>query len=203
MKKLALITGICLIAWPAFAQVEFGVKAGMNLTNISADMLAGDYQITSNPGSKVGYHAGGMIRASLFGIFIQPELVFTSVASEFMLTDQNTMIEQIAKQRVGRVDVPLIVGAKLGNLHLGLGPVASIIVSDKSDLTKVTGYKTTMKSATIGYQLGLGLDFWKMGFDVRYEGNLSNLGDQIDIGGQTMNFDTRARQVILSLSYRF
>ena len=203
MKRVTLLFAFCLSAATIFAQLDLGLKAGLNLTNISGEMLTTDYHIVSSQGSKLGYHAGGFLRATLFGIYIQPELVFTSIASEFTVTDQNTSIEQLAKQRIGRVDVPLIVGVKLGTLRMGLGPVGSIIVSDKSDLTDITGYETKLKSATFGYQLGVGLDIRKVGLDIRYEGNLSKLGDHMVVGGQQVNFDSRARQVIFSLSYRF
>jgi hypothetical protein len=205
MRKSTLLAVFCLVALPGFSQLDFGVKGGFNLTNISADVMAGDYRIVSNPGSKFGYHAGAFLRATLFGLYIQPELLFTSVASEFSVTEQgiDPPVELIAKQRIGRIDLPVIVGVRLGTLRLGAGPVGSIIVSDNSELTDLTTYETSLKSATIGYQLGIGLDVWKAGFDVRYEGNLSKLGDQIDAGGIPVEFDSRAKQVILSLSFRF
>ncbi len=111
--------------------------------------------------------------------------------------------EQLVKQKIGRMDVPVLVGVKLGTFRLGLGPVGSIIVSDQSDLTDITGYEATLKSATFGYQLGAGLDIWKLGIDLRYEGNLTKLGDQLDIGGHTINLDNRVRQIIISLAINF
>lgn len=204
MKRVIIVLAFCMAAVSAFSQLEFGLKGGLNLTNISADMTAGDYTIVSNPGSGLGYHIGGFMRASLFGIFIQPELLLTSIASEYTVTDlANSLPDQLAKQRIGRLDVPLMVGVKLGSLHIGLGPVGSLILSEKSDLTDITDYETSLKSATIGFQAGAGLDVWKLGFDVRYEGNLSKLGDEIVVAGQPVNFDSRARQVILSVSFRF
>jgi hypothetical protein len=203
MKKITLISAFCLLAITLSAQLDFGLKAGLNLTNISGEVLTDDYRIKSNNGSKIGYHGGVFMRATLIGIFIQPELLFSSVATEYTVTDVNTSLETLAKQRIGRIDVPVIVGARLGGLRLGVGPVASIIVSEKSDLTDITGYETSLKSATIGYQLGAGMDVWKFGFDFRYEGSLSKLGDQILVGGTPVKFDSRARQIILSVSYRF
>jgi hypothetical protein len=203
MKRITLLAAFCLLGLSAFSQLEFGVKGGLNLTNIMLDMETVDYKIKSNPGSQIGYHVGGLMRASLFGIFFQPELVFTSIATEYTVTDLNTTIDEIAKQRIGRIDIPLLFGAKLGTLRLGVGPIASFIVSNETNLSDLTGYETTLKSATIGYQLAAGLDIWKVGLDIRYEGNLSQLGDHIEVGGQQVNFDSRAKQVILSVSYIF
>ncbi len=203
MRKITLFAVFCFVAFPAFSQLDLGIKGGLNLTNISIDMQAGDYYIKSKPGSQIGYHAGGLLRASLFGIYVQPELLFTSIASEFTVTDQNTADEEIASQRTGRIDLPVLFGFRLGTLRLGIGPVGSIIVSDKSELTDITGYETKLKSATFGYQVGIGLDIKKAGFDIRYEGSLSRLGDEIVVGGQPVDFDSKARQLIFSLSYRF
>lgn len=204
IRRLSLLAAtICLIAMNSHAQTEFGIKAGLNLTNIKTDMPAGNYQIKSSSGSKLGYHAGGFIRASLFGIYIQPELLFTSIASEYSVTNPTTTLDTLAKQRIGRIDIPLLIGARLGNLRLGVGPVGSIIVSDKNDLSDLPGFETEIKTATIGYQVGVGLDIRKFGLDLRYEGNLSQLGDRIVVGGQSFDFDSRAKQVIFSLSYRF
>jgi hypothetical protein len=203
MKRIILLTCILAAAFAVNAQLDFGVKGGLNLTNIKTDTRAGDYQITSNPGSKLGYHAGGFMRVSLLGLYIQPELVFTSVATDYSVKDLNTSVNRIASQRIGRVDLPVLIGARLGTLRLGLGPVGSVIISDKSELKDITGYDAKLKSATFGYQVGVGLDVWKAGLDLRYEGNLSKLGDEIMVAGQPVKFDSRAKQVIFSLSFRF
>jgi hypothetical protein len=203
MKKRLLLAILGMLTTVVHAQIDLGVKGGLSMTNIKTNTSAGDYQITSQSRSQLGYHAGVFLHAALFGMFIQPELVFTSVASEFTVTDIHTFAEQLAQQRIGRIDAPVLVGAKLGNLRLALGPVGSIIVSDHNELTDITGYETKVKSATIGYQVGVGLDIWKAGIDIRYEGNLSKLGDQIVVGGEAVKFDSRAKQVIFSLSYRF
>ncbi len=203
MKRITLLAAFCLLGLSAYCQLDFGVKGGLNLTNITLDMETVDYKIKSNPGSQIGYHVGGLMRASLFGIFFQPELVFTSIATEYTVTDLNTSLEGLADQRIGRVDIPLLFGAKLGSLRFGVGPVASFVVSNESNLTDITGYEATLKSATIGYQLGAGLNIWKIGVDIRYEGNLSQLGDHSTVGGQQVNFDSRAKQVIFSVSYIF
>ena len=63
MKRIFLLALGTMMALALNAQLEFGLKGGLNLTNIKTDMRAGDYQITSNPGSKLGYHFGGYIRS--------------------------------------------------------------------------------------------------------------------------------------------
>jgi hypothetical protein len=206
MKRIILISTLAMMALSLFAQLDFGIKAGLNISNVKAsEVLTDDYRINPAANGSLGYHVGGFLRASLVGIFIQPELYFSSISSEYKVEDLSGTgtVQELAKQKIGRMDIPVLIGAKLGAFRLGLGPVGSIIVSDQSDLTDLTGYEATLKSATFGYQIGAGADIWKFCIDLRYEGNLTKLGDQINIGGQTLNLDDRMRQVIISLGFKF
>jgi hypothetical protein len=204
MKKLIVLVLFTLIAHCMMGQIDLGVKAGINISNFKTnEVLTTDYRINSSANGSLGYHAGAFLRASLFGVFIQPELIFTSISSEFVVEELATTTQELAKQSIGRVDMPVIIGAKLGNLRLGLGPVGSVIISDNSDLKDISGYEAKIKSATIGYQLGAGFDIWKIVFDFRYESNLSKLGDYIDTGTVNEKFDSRAKQIIFSLGFRF
>jgi len=206
MKKIILISSLAILFLNSSAQIQFGIKGGLNISNIKAsEILTDDYRINPAASGNLGYHIGGFMRASLVGIFIQPELYFSSIANEFNVEDISGAgtADQLVKQKIGRMDVPILVGVKLGTFRLGLGPVGSIIVSDQSDLTDITGYEATLKSATFGYQLGAGLDIWKLGIDLRYEGGLTKLGDQLNIGGHTINLDNRVRQIIISLAINF
>jgi len=207
MKKIILISSLAILFLNSSAQLQFGIKGGLNRSNIKASeiLIHGEYRINPAASGNLGYHIGGFMRASLVGIFIQPELYFSSIANEFNVEDISGTgtADQLIKQKIGRMDVPVLVGVKLGTFRLGLGPVGSIVISDKSDLTDITGYEATLKSATFGYQLGAGLDIWKLGIDLRYEGGLTKLGDQLDIGGHTINLDNRVRQIIISLAFNF
>ena len=207
MKRIILISFLAIaISWGLSAQLDFGLKGGLNISNIKAsEILTDDYRINPAASGNLGYHVGGFLRASLVGIFIQPELYFSSLSSEYKVEDISGTgtAQELAKQKIGRMDIPVLVGVKLGGFRLGLGPVGSIIVSDQSDLRDITGYESTLKSATFGYQLGAGADIWKICIDLRYEGNLTKMGDHINIGGETLNLDDRVRQVIISLGFKF
>jgi hypothetical protein len=206
MKRIILTSSLAILFLTSYAQIDFGIKGGLNISNVKAsEILTDDYRMNPAASGNLGYHVGGFLRASLAGIFIQPELYFSSIASEYTVEDISGAgtAEQLVKQKIGRLDIPVLVGVKLGTFRLGLGPVGSITLSDQSDLTDITGYEATFKSATFGYQLGAGLDIWKIGIDLRYEGNLTKLGDQLDIGTQTINLDNRVRQIIISLGIYF
>ncbi len=206
MKRIILISGLAIFFMNLSAQIDFGIKGGLNISNVKAsEVLTDDYRINPEASGNLGYHLGGFLRASLVGIFIQPELYFSSISSEYKVEQISGTgtAESVAKQKIGRIDIPVLIGVRLGTFRLGLGPAGSIIVSERSDLTDLTGYETKLKSATFGYQLGAGVDIWKINLDLRYEGNLTKLGDHIDIGGRTVNFDSRVRQILISLGISF
>ncbi len=204
MKSTVFLCAAILFSDGLFAQIDLGAKAGLNISNFkSSEILTQEYSINPAATGSLGYHAGAFLRVSLFGVFVQPELIFTSISSEFTVENISTATEQLAKQTIGRVDVPVLLGAKLGNLRIELGPVGSVIISDKSELKKISGYEEKIKSATVGYQLGGGFDIWRFSIDCRYESNLSRLGDHIDTGSGQIKFDSRAKQLIFSLGFMF
>ncbi len=206
MKRIILISSLAILFLNTSAQMDFGIKGGLNISNIKAsEILTDDYRINPAASGNLGYHIGGFFRASLAGIFIQPELYFSSLSSEFTVEDLSGTgtADQLTKQKIGRIDLPVLVGVKLGTFRLGVGPIGSIIVSEQSNLNEITGYEAALKSATFGYQLGAGADIWRISIDARYEGNLTKLGDHLDIGGETINLDNRVRQIIISLGFYF
>ena len=58
---------------------------------------------------------------------------------------------------------------------------------------------------TMGIQLGVGLEFGRLGIDARYERGLSSIETSFTdkITNSNINFDTRVNQIIIGVSYRF
>ena len=103
-----------------------------------------------------------------------------------------------------KLDIPVLVGFKFGPARVNAGPVASIIIDSKADLIETAGYEEKFKGASFGYQAGVGLDLLKtISLDIRYEGNLSKLGDGVNIEGNDFEFDSRNPQFIFSLGIFF
>ena len=95
MKKVILT--LCLVLGAiqfSQSQIDFGIKAGVNynadsfnaksITNVSNDITG------TNAKSKTGFHAGIWTRFKLpiVGLYIRPELVYTSLKSETSLLGQ-------------------------------------------------------------------------------------------------------------------
>lgn len=210
MKRF-IITACALMLFAGFANAQpfkFGIKAGLSSSKVKFDDLAftgqdGKAYEAVSGNSLVGMHFGIVSRVQLLGLFVQPEIYFASTGGDVKIKDVAANTETIKKQKFSRIDIPVLVGWKFGPARVGLGPVASIIISDKAVLKDYTGYEEQFNKATYGYQVGVGLDLWKLGVDLRYEGSLSKLGDGVKIGSQTRSFDSRNSQFLASVSYYF
>lgn len=210
MKKVFfLLIAISLFA-TANAQIKFGVKGGINSSTIKMDDLitvtqgVEEYSLKGIKTGTVGFHAGIMTRVTLFGVFIQPELYFSSTGGEVEVTEVITQNVSVKKMEFKKLDIPILVGFKFGPARVNAGPVTSIIIDSKADLIETAGYEEKLKGASFGYQAGVGLDILNtISLDVRYEGNLSKLGDGLNIGGNDFEFDSRNPQFIFSLGIFF
>lgn len=207
MKRYSLaLLFVFLTVGMANAQLfKFGVKAGVSSSKVKfSDVDLGNNLIAKEGNSITGMHFGLVSRVQLLGFFVQPELYFSSTGGDIKIVDNTTgVVEAVKTQKFNKIDIPVLVGWKFGPARLGFGPVASIMLSDKAVLKEYTGYDEQFNKATFGYQVGVGLDIWKIGFDLRYEGSLSKLGDGIKVLGQERSFDSRNPQLLASVALYF
>lgn len=217
MKKLVLIAIFIL---PFFmvtqAQIQFGVKGGITSTSIKADDViqvddASDIEELAVKGknSKIGFQGGIMARISIVKLYVQPELLFTSTGGEVevsALLENGDTYSEIREQKYRQLDFPIMLGYKFGPARIQAGPVGTIILGTDPSLDGFRGmdYEEEFNGATWGYQVGVGLDLGKkLTIDVKYEGNLSKLGDGVKIGGETRDFDSRNSQFVASVGIFF
>jgi len=204
MKKLLVILLTVLIAIPAFSQVKFGLKGGAEtLTVPTYDISTGDNNIVAIKDASWGFHAGAFLRFTLFGIYLQPEAVFASNSFEYNVT--TIAGTDILSQKSSRLEIPVLIGFKLGPLRLNAGPSASIQIGSPEALIDDPNFTDMFKGATFGYQAGIGVDLLKkITLDARYGGGLSQkFGDAISIGGQDFKLDHRQNSFILSIGLMF
>jgi len=202
MKKSILILLAVILSSGAFAQFSWGLKAGATSNNFKLEDVNINAQQTIEAAKQAswGFHGGAFIRLSMLGIMIQPEVIFSMAENNMLVTD--TGIEEIRSQKFNKLDVPVLLGVKLGPVRLMAGPAASVMLSSTSDLWEDA--ENCYKTATFGYQAGVGVDILKkITLDVRYEGGLNNFGDEITIGGQTFILDGRNNAILISAGIMF
>jgi hypothetical protein len=211
MKTRAVLL-ISLLLMPAFSfgQIRLGIRGGINISHLKTSketILTGNYKIKYPDCNMLGYHVGLINQIQLFNVFLQPEALYTLTRNDIQVYDLNSATPDQGRsitQNVHRIDFPILLGIKKHILKMGVGPVITFVINDDSDLHEITKYDIEMNKATIGYQACIGLDIKKVAVDFKYEGNLSKLGDGIDFGnGNTMKYDTRVNQFILSVGVFF
>ncbi|MEZ4840801.1 MAG: outer membrane beta-barrel protein [Flavobacteriaceae bacterium] len=210
MKKLVLtVLTLTLTTTISFAQmIDFGAKAGLNY-NFGGDLSevfqeTGDSfeNVITGADNKAGFHVGLWTKIHVLGFYIRPEVVYTElnnsyndpyndIPEEFIDTDLKTK----------KVDIPILIGAKVaGPLHIFGGPSFQYISKTNFNQAEFENIKT--KDFTAGLQLGAGLEFGRLGIDVRWEKGFEN-----DVDGEFLNsnirVDNRPNQIIFGLSYRF
>ena len=215
MKKLFAILYVILVSIPAFSQLKFGLKAGVSTTSLSMPsiktILANNntYTVDALTAAKYGFHGGAFVRLTLFGFYIQPELLFSTRTNEYTVSNTTTpssVTSYVAKQSFNRLDLPVMLGLKLGPIRLNAGPTGSLLINSPKALISNPDVKNNYSKMTFGYQAGLGFDLLgRLTFDLRYEGSLKKYQNQIqNLAGTTkVNLDDRPNAFLLSLGLFF
>jgi hypothetical protein len=188
--------------------LKFGICAGLSSSSVKfndvTNIVSGStsYNIVASK-ALVGYHFGLFSRIKIVNLFIQPELLFTSSGGQVKIQEAGKP-DVLKDQKFNKIDIPVLVGLKFGPARIEAGPLASFMLSQKSNFLDATAYTADFKKAAIGYQAGVGLDFFKtVTLDFKYEGSLSRLGSGITVGGTSYPFSSRNSQLILSIGLFF
>lgn len=203
-----------LLAWTiglqSNAQTVAGVKFGLSAPYISPEDIAVNYDGVNYYDIKVdraayGVHAGLFLEATMGHFFIQPELLFNSSTVNYLVDTLYTFSEASARvtETYRQLDMPLMMGFKAGVLRIGVGPVGHLHVSSESDFDGYEGYQPDFEKFTYGWQAGIGFDFWKLHFDVRYESNQAQFGDHLTFFGKDYDFATDNSRFIGSVGLSF
>lgn len=196
MKKLMLL-GFSLFAINSFAQsIDFGLKAGLVFNaDKGAIKTIGDVYEEKGKGS-VGFQAGAMARIKAGGIYVQPELLYTSFKNEF---DDNGADAEIKKSRL---DIPINVGKTfaMGLVQIQTGPVFSLNFKDTFTADGVDFPDASERDEIgLGWQIGTGVNIKGLNVDLRYEFGLNKNIAKYNIAGAG-EFETENRTNMLNLS---
>jgi hypothetical protein len=214
MKKLIIIVLVVFVSIPAFSQINFGFKVGVSTTSLSMPTIktissgTTSFTVDALTAAKYGFNGGVFVRLTLFGVYLQPELLLSTRTNNYTVQDVTsgqTTPAVIVKQNFNKVDVPVMLGFKLGPLRLNAGPEGSLLINSPKELISNPDYKNNYNRMTVGYQAGVGFDIFKLlTFDLRYEGSLKKYQNQIqNLTGTKFNMDDRQNAFLFSVGLMF
>ena len=210
MKKLflVLIASMFIFTLSNAQLFNYGIKAGIGFSSLKLDDVTGIsdgadvYDLITGDGV-MGYHVGLQTRIKIAMLVIQPELYFNAGGGTLQQVVDNGPTS-VLDVKFSRIDIPLLVGVKLGPARISVGPAGSFVLSETTDLTDIQpDFELFSKAMTWGFQAGLGLDISKLSLDFRYEGSLSKLGESFSVGGTDFALDARPSQWIISVGFWF
>ena len=176
-------------------ETEFGIKGGFNYGatgDLERQTAVDDLTEIVGGKEKSGYHIGFFSRLEILGVFLQPELMYTRLNTEY--EDFNYKIDKI--------DLPVLVGVNVfGPLNIKAGPSFQYILNNDLEDTDLK-IGDVENDITVGYQLGVGANLGSLGFDLRYEGAFTE-NTAFSEEANEFQIDSRPSQWILSLSYAF
>ena len=199
MKKVILV--ICLtlgFSQISNAQLAFGVKAGINYNSNSIKEVSSN--VFRDAKTKTGFHAGiwTRLKVPVLGIYIRPELVYTNLENEIVYIstgDETTHTFQ-------KIDIPVLLGKKIFGIgNIFIGPSFQYILDSDFGIDDISSIDS--KGFTMGLQFGGGVEFGKLGIDIRWERAFSGVGSSfVNNVAQNVNYDTRINQIIIGLSIK-
>lgn len=204
MKKLFLAFVLCFgLSQALSAQIQFGLKGGVNYNSDSFENVKDD--VLNGAESRTGFHAGLWFRGKLpiIGLYLRPEIVYTQLNSDVVYANSINNQSVSTDYKFSKIDVPVLLGTKIFGIgNIFAGPSFQYILASDFGLNDLSEVST--EDFSVGLQFGAGIEFGKLGLEVRWERNFNDnetvfIDDSL---GTQVNFDTRVNQIIIGLAYR-
>lgn len=195
MKKLIVISSLMVFFVQAKSQeISFGARAG-----ISRSSMVQHFADFANTDAITGFTGGFYLKAKILGFFVMPEIMYNQ---------RGNNIQGVGSNTIHYVDVPLLVGKQFFKLfRVNGGPVLQYALASNQLNSSVYDNKSTVNNFVVGLQAGVGVDFLKFSFDVRYDTNISESGtvNFVSKTGKLPNYtySSRASMWLFTIGYRF
>jgi hypothetical protein len=174
MKKAFLCLAAIAVTTLSHAQVQFGVKAGVNIATAT-----GSGTDNANTTSLINFNAGGLVSIPVSAAFsVQPELVYSGQGVKgsqdgVSVTDNLTYI-----------NVPILAKYMIASgFSVEAGPQIGFLLSAKEKATEggVTQTATIPNTNSVDFSIAAGVSYLlsssNLGFDARYNIGLTNVNN--------------------------
>ncbi len=203
-----LIISLCVLPASSQAQLNVGIKAGFNSTQLTN---SNEIQVFDAQGieaftlrikeAKYGIHLGAYLKGYIGKFFIQPEVILNSNTTTYDFS--TSLKEEVLSESFQYLDIPLMLGFDFGILNLQAGPVGHVFINSSSELDNIEGIQEKWDDLSWGWQAGIGFDIWQFNLDLRYEGNLYRYGDHLTFYDAHYTLSNRPSRIITSLGFVF
>jgi hypothetical protein len=170
LLTLALLASAATAAQAQTQRVHFGLKAGVCFANFGGDVLDAKRL-------RAGLSGGALAEVTLAEHWaVQPELLYTAKGSKVLYGGSVD-----SYQRLGYLDVPVMVKYKIPHFFVEAGPQLGILLHANYELNDINGSTETQnkdqfRGTDLGYALGLGVqDTNGLLLGVRYNGGLMQI----------------------------
>ncbi len=188
MKKIILTTAAMFALCFANAQeAKFGVKAGLNLSNVTGDV--------SGNSVKAGFQAGGFVEFKVSEKFsVQPEVLYSLQGAKY--DEEGTNVDF----NLSYFNIPVMAKYYVADgFSLEAGPQLGFLLSAKAKGGGVTvDVKDSFESIDFGMNVGAGYDITdRFSIGARYGFGLSNIAKDSE-GDKIHNSN-----IAIALGYKF
>jgi len=165
MKKLLVVVFV-LITFTSYAQLQVGLKAGVNVSNFTG----GDFNNIETK-SLVGFHGGSFLRWMFDKLALQPELLFSTQGAKL---DSAGMEKDY---KVNYLNIPIMLQYEMnGGFYLEAGPQFGFKLDE--DVPDNTTAEDFANSSDVAIALGLGYHTKiGLGIGARYNVGVSKVGN--------------------------
>ncbi|TBH70115.1 porin family protein [Aquirufa antheringensis] len=184
LMTMTLLVGILSVATAQkHSRADYfriGIKGGVNLSSVKVASLSANLE------NKTGYQLGAFARIGRT-VFFQPEVYFAAKEVNVDVLNSLTTNQGVVGFSQKSLDVPLLLGVKLGPLRVMAGPVATYAISASTNPdAAVKSYfsgttQEIINRSSFSYQAGVGFDILNLSLDLRYEGAMSELNNTIAV----------------------
>jgi len=224
-KKLITLKAfliLFMISSSATAQIEFGIKGGLNFNyaNNETYLIEGwkkcsictlESQYFNIFDKKTGHFFGLYSKIKFGGFFLQPEFLYTKINSKYDLTySWNIMGEIVDEFSENRIQIPVTVGIDLlqGKLSFFGGPafnfISDVYFTENNENQSIADL---YEKSLITLQYGMSLNFGKLGFDFRINRGFGEKEivyvEKVLGGNKNQIVRTDGLMTMLSAKYRF
>ena len=211
-----------MISSSATAQVEFGIKGGLNFNyaNNETYLIEGwkkcsictlESQYFNIFDKKTGHFFGLYSKIKFGGFFLQPEFLYTKINSKYDLTySWNIMGEIVDEFSENRIQIPVTVGIDLlqGKLSFFGGPafnfISDVYFTENNENQSIADL---YEKSLITLHYGMSLNFGKLGFDFRINRGFGEKEivyvEKVLGGNKNQIVRTDGLMTMLSAKYRF